>query len=75
MWTRILFQLAITLLCSLPVEALDGIVVPPTVDADHPFDITFHRDGSDPNDQFRVFLAAASVGQNGPMCMEQALQR
>lgn len=45
--------------------ALDGIVVPSEVSADQQFQATFSNGNSD---QYRVFLAAALAGTNGPTC-------
>lgn len=63
-----LCTLSLTLLSLRFSLALDGIVAPALVSAGEPFEVSFENGGSDPRDQYRVFLAAASVGQNGPMC-------
>ncbi|KAF2214161.1 hypothetical protein CERZMDRAFT_96185 [Cercospora zeae-maydis SCOH1-5] len=49
----------------LGVSALDGIVTPANITAGEPFDITF-RNAND--DNYRVYLAAALAGVNGPTC-------
>ena len=49
------------------VSAIDGIVVPSNVEANTPFNATFLNGNSD---QYRVFLAAALAGVNGPTCMQ-----
>ena len=46
-------------------KALDGIVVPATIAADAAFNATFINGNSD---SYRVFLAAALTGVNGPTC-------
>lgn len=46
-------------------KALDGIVVPDTVAANTEFQATFQNGNSD---KYRVFLAAALTGVNGPTC-------
>ena len=55
------------LLASLPtaILALNGIVVPPTIQAESQFKATFLDSNSD---KYRVFLAAAPAGVNGPTC-------
>ncbi|QIW94723.1 hypothetical protein AMS68_000241 [Peltaster fructicola] len=55
------------------VHALDGIVTPSNVVADQEFDVSFVPGASDSQDQFRVYLSAAAVGQNGPLCYLQNL--
>jgi hypothetical protein len=47
------------------VHALDGIVAPGTVAADSDFNVTFQNGNGD---QYRVYLAAALGGTNGPTC-------
>ncbi|PPJ54270.1 hypothetical protein CBER1_06573 [Cercospora berteroae] len=49
----------------LGASALDGIVTPPNITAGEPFDITFK--GANDN-TYRVYLAAALAGVNGPTC-------
>ncbi|KAF2768368.1 hypothetical protein EJ03DRAFT_337008 [Teratosphaeria nubilosa] len=46
-------------------NALDGIVVPETIAADTSFNATFENGSSD---QYRIYLAAALAGANGPTC-------
>lgn len=47
-------------------SAINGIVVPGTIAANSGFQATF-EDAKD-SDHYRVFLSAAVVGTNGPMC-------
>ncbi|KAK6440023.1 hypothetical protein LTR95_003756 [Oleoguttula sp. CCFEE 5521] len=49
-------------------QALNGIVVPSTITAAQPFNATFQNASSD---SYRVFLAAAVTGTQGPMCYLQ----
>lgn len=49
----------------LGASALDGIVTPANITAGEPFDITFK--GANDN-TYRVYLAAALAGVNGPTC-------
>lgn len=46
-------------------SALNGIVAPSEVQAGSEFEVTF-QDSS--NDHYRVYLAAALGGSNGPTC-------
>lgn len=46
-------------------QTLNGIVAPDTVAADIEFQVTFENANSD---QYRVYLAAALTGVNGPTC-------
>lgn len=55
--------LAATLIAT--AKALDGIVVPDTIAAGTPFSATFENGNSD---KYRVYLAAALTGVNGPTC-------
>lgn len=47
------------------VHALNGIVAPANISADTKFEVTFENANSD---QYRVYLAAALAGVNGPTC-------
>ena len=47
------------------VHALDGILAPETVAANSDFQVTFQNGNAD---QYRVYLAAALAGVNGPTC-------
>ncbi|KAM3416194.1 hypothetical protein BST61_g7800 [Cercospora zeina] len=49
----------------LGASALDGIVTPSNITAGEPFDITFQNAN---DDNYRVYLAAALAGVNGPTC-------
>nr|POF22327.1 hypothetical protein CFP56_36412 [Quercus suber] len=55
-------------LLAAAAHALDSIIVPPSVGAGHSFQVT--TTGSD-SDTYRVFLAAALTGVNGPTCYLQ----
>lgn len=46
-------------------HALNGIVAPANISADTKFEVTFENANSD---QYRVYLAAALAGVNGPTC-------
>lgn len=48
------------------VSALNGIVVPATISAGDEFEATFQNAG---DDRYRVYVAAALSGSNGPTCM------
>lgn len=52
------------------VHALNGIVAPANISADTKFEVTFENANSD---QYRVYLAAALAGVNGPTCKFVAL--
>lgn len=54
-----------TALLAAGAQALDGIVVPDVIAADTAFSATFSNGNSD---QYRVYLAAALAGVNGPTC-------
>jgi len=47
-------------------SAISGIVVPGSIAADSSFEASFEDAGV--SDNYRVFLSAAVVGANGPMC-------
>lgn len=48
------------------VSALNGIVVPATIKADSEFAATFENANEN---QYRIYVAAALLGSNGPTCM------
>lgn len=49
----------------ISASALNGIVAPGNITADKKFEVTFEN-GND--DEYRVYLAAALAGVNGPAC-------
>ena len=53
----------VTLVAS--ANALNGIVAPGNISAGSTFEVTFENANSD---QYRVYLAAALAGVNGPTC-------
>lgn len=48
------------------VSALNGIVVPASIEAGEEFSATFENAG---DSSYRIYVAAALVGSNGPTCM------
>jgi len=52
-------------------SAISGITVPSTITAETSFQATFQDAGN--SDSYRVFLSAAVVGANGPMCMPPSI--
>lgn len=54
-------------------QAINGIVVPGSITANTSFQASFKDVQS--SDEYRVFLSAAVVGANGPMCKAHRPQK